>query len=186
MKLIKDNQIQDGHLHAWCLYKQTSLMHFVYLFASVLVGKITGSKSVTTHLPLEMQHHIYPRKETGLKLIKFGNFLAALIRVKLYWENAPLLNYGVWDLKHGPTEWDLVPLIIPLCLDTGHLILGSESVREAQDKITALSQDRRDQIKHLHIHENDLIHDSHLSPNNILTKELIGEITKDRTYIFEK
>ena len=119
-------------------------------------------------------------------MVKFGNFLAALVRVKLYWENAPLLNYEAWDLKHGPTEWNLVPLKIPLCLDTGHLILSSESIREAQEKILAISKERQEQIKHLHIHENDLIHDSHLAPNNILTKELIQEITQKRTYIFEK
>src|SRR3989344_5305871 len=178
MKLIKDNQIEDGHLHAWCLYKPISWIHFAYLFFSILISKITTSKSVTTHLPLELQHHVYPKVKTATKLVKFGNFLAALVRVKLYWENAPLLNYEAWDLKHGPTEWNLVPLKIPLCLDTGHLILGSESIREAQEKILAISKERQEQIKHLHIHENDLIHDSHLAPNNILTKELIQEITQ--------
>ena len=186
MKLIKPNQIEDGHLHAWCLYKPTSFMHFVYLAFSVFVCKVTRSKSLTTHLPLELQHHTYPRVKTGIRLIKFGNFLAALIQIKLYWENAPLLNYGVWDLKHGPTEWGLVPRKIPLCFDTGHLMLGSDSIKDAQDKILSVFKDRQEQIKHLHLHENDLIHDTHLSPNNILIKELIQEITKNRTYIFEK
>lgn len=186
MSLIKINQIQDGHLHAWCLYKPISPAHFYYLFASILACKITRAKSLTTHLPLELQHHIFPNFKIGLKLIKFGNFLAALLQVKLYWENAPLLNYGVWDLKCGPTEWSLVPHKIPLCLDTGHLMLGSGSIKEAQEKILSIFKERHEQIKHLHIHENDLIHDSHLSPNNILNPEIIGEITKNRTYIFEK
>lgn len=186
MNIFKPNQLDNGHLHAWCLYKQTSLKHFAYLAFSVLVGKIVKSKSITTHLPLELQHTECPRIKAGLRLVKFGNFLAALIRVNLYWENAPLLNYSAWDLKHGPTDWNLVPRKIPLCLDTGHLMLGSGSIKEAQEKILTISKDRQDQIKHLHIHENDLIHDTHLSPNTVLTEEIIQEITRNRTYIFEK
>ena len=119
-------------------------------------------------------------------MVKFGNLLAKFISVNLYWENAPLLNHETWDLKHGPTDWSLVPTKINLCLDTGHLILGSKSIKEAQDKILTIFKERQHQIKHIHIHENDLIHDTHLPPQNILNKELLQEITKDRTYIFEK
>ena len=186
MKLIKKNQIDNGHFHAWCLYESTSWRHFIYLFASIVVGKIKKFKSVTTHLPLELQHRIYSHIARGKRLIKFGEFLATLIGVNLYWENAPLLNFGTWDLKHGQTEWELVPYNIPLCFDTGHAILGAKSAEEARKTILTIFKDRAKQIKHLHIHENDLVHDIHTPPNTIITKELFEEITKNRTYIFEK
>ena len=92
-------------------------------------------KSVTTHLPLELQHRVYLDIERANKLIKFGQFWAALFKVKLYWENAPLLNYGTWELKHGQTDWELVPYDISLCLDTGHAMLGAVSMEEARGRI---------------------------------------------------
>lgn len=186
MKLIKENQVNNGHFHSWCLYESTSWRHFIYLFASIIVSKIKGFKSITTHLPLELQHHIYPRRSKGEKLIKFGNFLAALMSVNLYWENAPLLNFETWDLKHGQTEWELVPNNIPLCFDTGHAILGAKSPEEAREIILTIFKNREKQIKHLHVHENNLVRDMHTPPDIIITKELLREITKNRTYIFEK
>ncbi|MBI4992064.1 MAG: hypothetical protein HZB99_02495 [Candidatus Harrisonbacteria bacterium] len=186
MKLIKDNHIDSGHFHAWCRYDPTSWKHYAYLFASIMVCKIRRFKSVTTHLPLELQHHIYPRRKKGERLIKFGEFLAALIQVNLYWENAPLFNFGTWDLKHGQIEWELVPKNIPLCFDTGHAMLGAKSSEKARESILTIFKKRAGQIKHLHVHENDLIHDTHTTPNKIITKELLLEITKGKTYIFEK
>ena len=179
-------KIQNGHMHAWCVYKPTSWRHYISLFVSVVVGKLLKVQSVTTHIPLELQHLIYQPKTKGEKLIKFGMSVAALFRTKLYWENAPLLNYGTWDLKHGQTEWDLVSKGIPLCLDTGHLILGAASLEEAQKRIRDIIAERGEQIKHLHIHENDLLHDNHRPPEKIVTPEILSLIISGRTYIFEE
>jgi sugar phosphate isomerase/epimerase len=186
MKIFNDNQINDGHLHAWCLYESISWRHFLYLGISIVAGKFVSSKSLTTHLPLELQHSIYTNKKLANKLLEFGTRLASVFKVRLYWENSPLLNYGSWDLKHGQTEWELIPRDVPLCLDTGHLILGVSSTEEAQKKILEIFEKYINQIGHLHIHENDLVHDSHNSPDKIITKKLLEEITKDKTYIFEK
>ncbi|MBI4158238.1 MAG: hypothetical protein HY505_01260 [Candidatus Yanofskybacteria bacterium] len=178
--------VTDGHLHAWCLYEPTSWKHFIYIFLSVLVCRAGYYKSLTTHLPLELQHKFYSNVNRGRKLIKFGQFLAALFRTKLYWENAPLLNYEIWNLKHGQTEWELVPHEIFLCFDTGHAMLGAVSDKNAQEDILSIFRKRRFQIKHLHIHENDLIHDNHDPVGRVITKDIFKEITNGRTYIFEK
>jgi len=186
MIFINKNQVDGGHLHAWCLYEPISWKHFAYLFWSMLICRLFCYKSLTTHLPLELQHSIYPNVKTGTKLIKFGQIIAALFLVKLYWENAPLLNYGPLNLKHGQIDWNLIPRNIPLCFDMGHEILGAESIEEAKKRIMAVFNERQLQIKHLHIHENDLIHDLHNKPDKIITEEIIRQTTKNRTYIFEK
>src|SRR3989338_4322420 len=99
MRLFKKEQqisVNKNHMHAWCLYEQTSWRHFLFLLMSVIACKIRLCESLTTHLPLELQHHIYPAVENGKRLTKWGKFLAALTRVNFYWENAPLLNIGSW------------------------------------------------------------------------------------------
>ncbi|MBI2064872.1 MAG: hypothetical protein HYT62_02320 [Candidatus Yanofskybacteria bacterium] len=187
MIFINKNQVDGGHLHAWCLYETVSWKHFAYLFWSILACRLFCYKSLTTHLPLELQHNIYAENmKTGTKLINFGQITAAFFRVKLYWENAPLLNYGPFNLKHGQIDWRLVPQNIPLCFDVGHEMLGARSIEEAQKRIIAIFNERSSQIKHLHIHENDLIHDLHSRPDTVITKEMIRYLTQNRTYIFEK
>lgn len=186
MRISESLQINDGHLHAWSLFVPISWKHFLYLGGSILVCKLKNGKSLTTHLPLELQHNVYKNTPSAHRLVRFGNHLAALFKVKLYWENAPLLNYGTWDMKRGQTNWELVPRDIPLCLDVGHLMLGSASATEARTRILSLFNERREQIKHLHIHENDLVHDSHGPIYSIIDKELLKTITAGSTFIFEK
>ena len=65
-------------------------------------------------------------------------------------------------------------------------MLGSSSVEAAQEEIKRIFNDRKSQIKHLHIHENDLIWDTHNPPDRVITLELLEQITERRTYIFEK
>ena len=185
MQLIK-TKTEEGHLHAWCLYERTSWKHFLVLLLSTIKSRLTSAKSVTTHLPLEFQHRVYKNIGHAWRLIVFGRFLAALFQIKLYWENAPLLRYGTWDLKHGPVDWSLVPANISLCFDTGHEMLGASNAAEAQERILNAFRLRQSQIKHIHLHENDLVHDLHNPPEKILTPQIITELTKDRTYIFEK
>ena len=154
------------------------------MFLSVLACRISCCKSLTTHLPLELQHRVYSRLGVAKKLVESGQFLAALFRINLYWENAPLLNYGTWDLKHGQTEWNLVPYNVPLCFDTGHAILGVLSDKQAQEEILAIFRERRSQIKHLHLHENDFIHDTHDPIGKVITEDIFREIIDGKTYIF--
>lgn len=176
---------ESGHMHAWSLYEPISWRHYYCLLVSIALCRIKMAKSVTAHLPLELQHKKYLSTISGMRFVKFGEFMAALFKVPLYWENAPLLNYGIWDLKDGQTEWELVPRNIKLCFDTGHAMLGQKSPEQARENILAIIKDRGEQIRHLHIHENDLVHDSHLQPGKVLIPELIEKLTKNRSYIFE-
>lgn len=179
-------KIEKGHLHAFSLYQGISALHFVYLWLSLVTAKLLRCKSVTCHLPLEMQHsEEYRNIKLAKKFIRFGQRWKKRLKIKLYWENAPLLVYGVWNLKHGQTDWSGIPRDIELCLDTGHLMLGARSKRDARNRIRNILKDRRDQIKHLHLHENDLEHDLHAKQRKILSKKLLNELKKGRTFIYE-
>jgi sugar phosphate isomerase/epimerase len=179
-------KLQDGHLHAWSLYKPITKGHFLRLLASVVVGRILFVKSITVHLPLEILHpKQYKNQRLALCFIEFGQCLRDLTKIKLYWENAPLLKYGSWDLKYGQNSWNLIPNDIDLCLDTGHLMLGAKNVHIARKRIKEVILQRGSQIKHLHIHENNLRNDSHNKIGKIVNAKIFSEIIKDKSYIFE-
>ena len=178
---------QKGHYHAETLFEAIGWRHFVYLWWSLLVARLLSAKSLTAHLPLEIQHPKIFRNIVWVnKLIRLGEFWKEIFRVKLFWENAPLLVYGTWILKFGQTDWHLVPGNIDLCLDTGHLMQGSQSVSEARKRITKILGKHGAKIKHLHLHENDLVHDNHWRPKKILTKRLLDRLKSGRTFIYEK
>ncbi|NMB84351.1 hypothetical protein GYA28_03635 [Candidatus Roizmanbacteria bacterium] len=188
-------RVQNNHGHAVPLFTPTSWRHYSYLFISIFLAKVRRYTTLTQHLPLEIQHpKQFPKSyDKGYRLIKFGEFLSRLFKVNLCWENAPLLNYGTWDLKYGQIDWDKIPGNINLCIDTGHLMLGSKDKQEARRRVTNIVLKRfPERVKHLHIHENDLKVDRHWQPNKrklherILNKSLIEKIIKGRTYIYER
>ncbi len=184
--------IQNNHAHAYTLYTPISPKLFVYLLWSIIECRLKNCISLTAHIPLEIMHpNTYPDKATANRLIRFGTFVSSILGIQLYWENAPLLRYGTWDLLYGQLNWNLIPTKVDLCLDTGHLILGSLSKEEARNRINGFLDRFGKQIKHVHLHENDLKTDKHWVPFtsqaklNIITPALFKRITKDRTYIFE-
>lgn len=180
-------RVTDGHSHAVPTYAETQLQNYVLLMQNLAEMKSHPYKSLNVHLPLEVQHPtVYPDVGKGLRFVRFGEVLKKLLQIKLFWENAPELNYGSWDLKHGQTDWSLVPTNIDLCLDTGHLMLGAGSDEAARERIQTVFLGRSDQIKHLHIHENDLVHDNHDLIGRVITPALFTLLTANRTYIFEK
>jgi len=180
-------KIQDTHLHAITHYGPVSFGHFLSLFISVCMGKLTGATSITAHLPLEIQHPtLYPNHQRAKTLLLFGEKLKKLFHIPLYWENAPLLHYKTWNLQHGQTDWKRIPKHIALCLDTGHLMLGSPDIKHAQQRIQILLRTRGNQIRHIHLHENDLVHDLHQYPKKVITKKLLDKLIHNRTYILEK
>lgn len=187
-------RIQDKHLHAISVYSPTSLKHFYVLFLSILFCKLKGLKSVTNHLPFEVEHPAEFNtfsKMLAKTYIFYGQFLKQLFAVKLYWENSPVLNVGSWDLKYGQTDWQKVPGFLELTLDTGHLILGSRNKKEARDRLEFVLKIKGKQIKHLHLHENDLKTDLHLKwtkinkDKRIIDQKLFKSLTRGRSYIFE-
>ena len=120
----------------------------------------------------------------GQRFVDFGEGLKNIFKINLYWENAPWLREGTWDLKFDNTYWNTIPTNIDLCLDTGHLMLGLKE-HEFPARLNFIMQQRGGQIKHLHLSENDLVHDLHWHTNKILTSDLVEKITEGRTFIWE-
>lgn len=185
-------RIQEGHLHSISYYEPTHILHFIFFLYSFFVAKKYSCKSICQHLPFEIEHpKVYKNIKGGRFFISFGEFLKRIFNMKLYWENSPVLVIGTWKLKHGQTNWDMIPNEIELCLDTGHLMLGSSSVEKARQRIQDISQKFGNRIKHLHIHENDLCIDKHWKPlskkaeKKVFTKLFLTRLLKNRTHIFE-
>jgi len=142
-------------------------------------------------LPYEIQHYKkYKNLRLGYLYVGWGETLKRIFDIKLYWENAPEENYGKWDLKSGQTLWSKVPKNIELCLDTGHLLIGIKDLKKARKVLDEIIEKRGSQIKHLHLHVNDLKSDQHINSEkeiiNVLSLKIYSSLIKDRSYIFEK
>lgn len=179
---------QDQHYHARTRYKPTGLIDYPMLWEDLQETKKQHGLSLNIHLPFEIQHpHAYPNLYRGLVFIRFGEIAKRITGVPLYWENAPELIYGTWTLAHGQTDWTLVGRNLDLTLDVGHLMIGASSIDAAQERIRGVIIDRGTQIKHLHIHENDLVHDEHWTIGKVIAPDFLKEIVScGATYIFEK
>ncbi len=181
-------RVDSGHYHARTTYKETSALDYLRLVEDLAETKKKGGKSLNVHLPFEIQHpHIYTDTESGLRFIRFGELAKRPFDLPLYWENAPEQDTTFWELAHGQTKWHLVPHDIDLTLDTGHLMLGIGPKGElaARNRIEGVLYQRGKQIKHLHLHENDFIHDEHWRIGRVITEEFFQRMTNGRTYIFE-
>lgn len=192
---MRSLRIEENHAHAYMIYEPTDLRHFWALLRSFIEAKKNKTLSLTTHLPFEIQHpdeFSTLQQDVAKGFLYYGEFLKHIFHVPLYWENCPIFNVGTWDLQNGQTDWSRIPKSISLCLDTGHLLMGAKSQSEAKERIAQVLQTRGKQVKHLHIHENDLVHDQHLDPRKrnkkerIITKDLLEKLQGNRTYIFEK
>lgn len=180
-------RVEKKHAHAYTNYSLLSWWDYVTLMGSAVEAKVNNYKSLSVHLPFEIQHEGVQNLREAISFIYFGEFLKRVFGIKLYWENAPWLKVGSWNLKYGNTVWINLPRDIDLCLDTGHLMLGEKDKRSFLKKLKLIIHDRGGQIKHLHLHENDFRSDQHLAvPGRVITSKMIKELTKNRSYIFEK
>lgn len=184
-------RIESGHAHANTSYKALRLGDFYRLLQNCIDTKKHQYHSLNVHLPFEIQHpQHYPNLKLGFFFIKYGEFLKKVLGINLYWENAPEENYGKWDLTWGQTEWQYVPENIELCIDIGHLMIGSKSITEAKKRIDAVFKERGNQIKHLHLHINDLSSDQHINNpikiSKLMSKNWLTKIKIGRTFIYEK
>jgi sugar phosphate isomerase/epimerase len=178
---------QDNHAHDDSRYKEIGWPDYAILLKNIIEVRLYSYISLNVHLPFEVQHpSVYPCLKKGLMFIRFGERMKRIFNIRLYWENAPAQNYGTWNLKNGQTQWEHIPETIDLCLDTGHVMLEARSVEEARRNIVKILKKRGKQIKHLHVHENDLLHDTHNPIGKVITKKLLADLTYNRTYIFEK
>jgi len=184
-------RVESGHAHANTSYKSLQFKDFYRLLQNCIEVKSHQYKSLNVHLPFEVQHpKQYPNLTLGIWFIKYGEFLKKILGINLYWENAPEENYGKWDLTWGQTEWKYVPINIDLCVDIGHLMIGSKSVLDAKKRIEAVIKNRGYQIKHLHLHINNFKSDQHINdPQAIslkMSKEWLRKLMINRTFIYEK
>ena len=184
-------RVENHHAHADTRYKPIGLIDYLNLFKNSFSTFWFKYKSLNVHLPFEIQHpKNYPNIKNGIVFIRYGELLKRIFKINLYWENAPEEVYGQWTLKNGQTDWSLVPLDIDLCLDIGHISLGSKSTVEARNLIDSLLNSHGTQIKHLHIHVNNLVSDQHLYEPTVVNKKFseswIKELKKNRTFIYEK
>jgi hypothetical protein len=183
-------RVQEGHAHAEPHFRELISSDYFVIAKNILQTRQAGYKSLTAHLPLEVQHaSVYDNLMQGLIFIKFSEIAKRSANINLQWENAPLCKHDTWDLKHGQTMWYFIPTNIDLCLDTGHLMLGASSINEGRKRIERILSDRGEQIKHLHVHVNNLISDLHITDpervREVLGKPLLEKLTEGRTYIYE-
>lgn len=179
-------RVENNHAHAYTRYSLLGIIDYWLLLRSIIEAKINNYPTLTIHLPFEIQHKKVFNLKKALLYIFFGEALRKIFEVNLCWENAPWLNYGTWDLKYGNTSWQYIPKNINLCLDTGHLMLGAKNKQEFAKKLETILRKRGEQIKHLHLHENNFKRDKHTPvPGKVITKNLFQELTQNRSYIVE-
>lgn len=180
-------RVEKQHAHAYTSYSLLRWTDYINLVRSVAETRIYNYKSLTVHLPFEIQHPKFRNIGKATSFISFGESLKRLFRIRLFWENAPWLNVGSWNLKFGNTNWDNVPKNIDICLDTGHLMLGEKNKRTFNRKLKIVIDHFGQQIKHLHLHENNFITDQHLPvPGKVISKKEFKKLIKSRSYIIEK
>lgn len=180
-------RVEHNHAHAYTIYDLLSAKHYLFLIKSVVECKLNRYKTLTVHLPFEIQHKQVENLPNANRYIFFGELLKKIFKVKLYWENAPWLNVGTWDLKYGNTNWEAIPSNIELCLDTGHLMLGCKNKSEFYKLLNKVLKKSGTQIKYLHLHENNFISDIHVPvPGKVIDRNLIRKIARNRDYIVEK
>lgn len=132
-------RVEERHAHADTRYKAIGLKDYINLYRNIRETKRKRHLSLNVHIPFELQHHdrySFIRHISGYAYIYYGELLKRIFKIKLYWENAPELVYGEWSLKHSQTSWKLIPGNIELTLDTGHLMLGTGTAKEAKKRIS--------------------------------------------------
>lgn len=181
-------RITNNHHHAFTEYNLVNKKHYMKLLWSFIICKIKRGSDITIHVPYELMHiELNDKSILAFKFIAYGEWLKRIFHIPLYWENAPWLDYGTWDLKYIPAYiyFELLPTTIEYCLDTGHVMLGMKSKKNAVNLIKHIIDLHGSQIKFLHLHENDLVHDFHLHTDKILTREVVNYITCGRDYVWE-
>lgn len=179
--------VENKHAHAYSRGKLLGLQDYGLLFRSSLECKFRKYKSLTVHLPYEIQHPEVSDSVKGLSYINYGQFLKMIFSINLYWENAPWIVHGSWKLKYGNTDWTHIPDNIDLCLDTGHLMLGLKNKDEFLTTLAWILSTRGHQIKFLHLNENNFKSDDHDSvPGKVISKQLMESLIVGRDFIIEK
>ena len=154
---------------------------FNKIVRSMEVAAVLGAKNIVVH-PV---HHVYywdnielikkTNKEFYAKLLPYAEKFGINISTENMWHRHKETNRITHSACASPAEFceyiDMMnsPYMVG-CLDVGHVALVNENMTEM---IHTLGKDR---LKALHIHDNDLVADSHTAPFTL--KIDFHEITK--------
>ena len=174
------NVFKSYYVHASYSFSQLTPKNYIFALRDLLLARLTNPKNITFHFPLEIMFASMINIKKGNSYVEWVEAVAKKLGVLVVWENIAFLNEKDWSLKEQAI-WKYIPKNVSLCLDTGHIILGEKNPKK---KILQIVGKYGKRIKHLHLHENDLIHDLHLPPGKIL-KPLMKYLTKGRTWIIE-
>lgn len=170
--------------------RQHALEEFDFYSAvyDLLQADELGAADLNLHIPLELQFHDYAGNAArAWSYVDSIQKIAERLDLLVVWENVPFFNTSNWTAELNSQT---IPLGIPLCLDTGHLMLGSANQTEALKRVDAFLETYGHFVKHLHLHINDFVSDQH-NNNPLEVIEFFGTarfrtMTANRSYIFEK
>lgn len=174
---------KDRHYHAHYRYSKLNLWDYIIAVLDLIIAKFLNSKSITFHLPVGVQFKSYLNNSNWVFVHRISK-LSYYFSISCYWENTALCTVDTWKLKEQSNLLNIKG-DVNICLDTGHLILGSDNIKDARKRILMFLKKYSNQIKHIHLHENDLIHDQHKKTGKIINKKLRNSLIKGRTYIDE-
>ncbi|MBN8548497.1 MAG: hypothetical protein J0M12_04200 [Deltaproteobacteria bacterium] len=186
LRVEYDHRVRP-HPHATTGYARLSPTDYFNAVTDLVRARALRAAELNFHLPLETQFIEHQDEASARCFMDFVDAVGKAAGVTPVWENAPLLEDGTWRLIRNTEH---IPHDRLLCLDTGHLILGSRDQTEALARIDTFWDHHGAQVRHLHIHVNDLVHDQHVNdPAKVI--EFLGlerfvRITANATYIFER
>ncbi|OGK66572.1 hypothetical protein A2313_01020 [Candidatus Roizmanbacteria bacterium RIFOXYB2_FULL_41_10] len=186
MKFAKDEK-GNLHVHASSFFRPLQFRDYWQGFLDIVLAFLFRARTLNFHLPYESQFKSYYHPKAGWQYINFINFWSRIFGMKTVWENTNILNPKDWSLIENPSH---IPKNLSLCFDLGHFILGSKSKTQALAKVDRFFKEHGRDIKHLHLHVNDLKRDKHYRSQRqvkaFLGQNRFQKLTKNRTYIFEK
>lgn len=177
----------SAHPHATTRYAPLESRDFSNALLDLLRARALGARDLNFHIPHECQYAAFRDEALANAFMEFVDRTGELLGITTLWENAPILDTTDWSIK---TQTDAVPEQRRLCLDIGHLALGAESQAAALARIDEFYARHAAQIRHLHLHVNDLVHDQH-NNNPAAVLEFLGverfrRLTAGRTFIYER
>jgi hypothetical protein len=183
---VQKDQFGIPHPHAATSYDLLTLKDYTHALRDLLATRHMAAPEINFHIPNEILFESQRNIKVGERFMNFVDGAAKLIGVKVVWENAVMIDISDWSLIENHS---LIPENRRLCLDTGHLILGAKDQSEACKRVEDFLTLHGDQIKHLHLHVNDLEHDWHWNQPELveqyLGSSLLQRLISGRSYLFE-
>lgn len=176
------------HPHAYSEYGPLEPKNYLYAFRDVILATEMGGSEVNIHLPYEVQFHQFRDLEAANAFMDFVDQVGEAMGIPVVWENSMLLD--IHDGFRLIQEADYFPTDRELCLDTGHLILGSRDQGEARQRVSDFLDEHGERVKLVHFHYNDLEHDEHRwKPDEVeafFGEALTQRVMNGRHVLFEK